>query len=176
MQSPHEAADFLELLHENLTVMHMSNSTVQANASDLVAEAYVRFFKYPDDLTEDHQLMPWVPLFEVKHLVGPHLERLIGWMDLPHGTPSAAAPAAPDDSQRNVPQDDDERFIVGLVLTYYRRHPQRARARLLDLLGEVLTPSSSAPVKPGAPRPPADDGRDLWSKTQAAVKPLKPKR
>ena len=113
-----------------------------------------------------------------------------GWMDQPHGphewanaspavAPRAAAPAAKDDdSQRNVPQDDDERFIVGLVLTYYRRHPQRARARLLDLLGEVLTPGPATAAKPGATRPaaPADDGHDLWSKTQAAVKPLKPKR
>jgi hypothetical protein len=117
-----------------------------------------------------------------------------GWMDEHHGphdwaanapqvgartVPVAAPPAGPgDDSRRNVPQDDDERFIVGLVLTYYRRHPQRARARLLDLLGEVLTPGPATAAKPGATRPsaPADDGRDLWSQTQAAVKPLKPKR
>ena len=100
----------------------------------------------------------------------------IGWMDLPHGTAGSTAPPAPaDDSQRNVPQDDDERFIVGLVLTYYRRHPQRARTRLLDLLGEVLTPPP-APARPGAPKAPEDDGFELWSKTQAAVKPLKPKR
>jgi hypothetical protein len=120
----------------------------------------------------------------------------MGWMDEHHGPhewatsgssaapqPGARVPPAvlaviDDDSRRNVPQDDDERFIVGLVLTYYRRHPQRARARLLDLLGEVLTPGPATAAKPGATRPaaPADDGRDLWSKTQAAVKPLKPKR
>ena len=100
----------------------------------------------------------------------------IGWMDLPHGAAgSTAPPAPPDDSQRNVPQDDDERFIVGLVLTYYRRHPQRARTRLLDLLGEVLTPPPAL-TKPGSPKAPEDDGFELWSKTQAAVKPLKPKR
>ncbi len=118
-----------------------------------------------------------------------------GWMDEPHGhapgwaaaarsasaapqrTP-APAPAAPDDAQRNVPQDDDERFIVGLVLTYYRRHPQRARTRLLDLLGEVLVPQPPTTAKPasGKAAAPADDGRDLWSKTQAAVAPLKRKR
>ena len=114
-----------------------------------------------------------------------------GWMDLPHtphewagaGQKSIARSPAPaprdDERQRTVPQDDDERFIVGLVLSYYRRHPQRARTRLLDLLGEVLTPSPAAPAKPGSARPaapPPDDGRELWSKTQAAVKPLKPKR
>ncbi|MES3013482.1 MAG: hypothetical protein V4750_07100 [Pseudomonadota bacterium] len=119
-----------------------------------------------------------------------------GWMDEHHGphewansgvnapqpgarvTPAALAAPIDDDRQRNIPQDEDERFIVGLVLTYYRRHPQRARARLLDLLGEVLTPGPATAAKPGATKPaaPADDGRDLWSKTQAAVKPLKPKR
>lgn len=114
----------------------------------------------------------------------------VGWMDLAHdstagavGMASAAAPApggpAPAPSQ---PQDDDERFIVGLVLTYYRRHPQRARTRLLDLLGEVLTPQPSAPsraaVAPAAaPRPPTlQEQADLWRRTQAGVAPLKRKR
>ena len=103
-----------------------------------------------------------------------------GWMDQPQGGGRAALGASAPEANADapLPQDDDERFIVGLVLTYYRRHPQRARARLLDLLGEVLTPGPATAAKPGATRPaaPADDGHDLWSKTQAAVKPLKPKR
>ncbi|HKW83338.1 MAG TPA: hypothetical protein VJN68_06245, partial [Burkholderiaceae bacterium] len=94
---------------------------------------------------------------------------------------SGGASAEPDHS---LPQDDDERFIVGLVLTYYRRHPQRARTRLLDLLGEVLAPAPPAPPA-GAARDsadpkrgarPADDDRALWSQTRAAVAPLKRKR
>ena len=133
----------------------------------------------------------------------------VGWMDLPHGGhagaaagagPATAAPAAPADSPAPAPSqplDEDERFIVGLVLTYYRRHPQRARTRLLDLLGEVLTPqaggapgqaSSTSPSqrpKPGAraalPRPPAPlppsaDDLALFARSQTGVAPLKPKR
>jgi hypothetical protein len=135
----------------------------------------------------------------------------VGWMDLPHPTggagaagmpagvapfPAGTAEAAPSPSQ---PQDDDERFIVGLVLTYYRRHPQRARTRLLDLLGEVLTPVGAdraappAPARSPAPAPatgvgraashrttppspaqPADD-LSLWLRTQTGVAPLKRK-
>jgi hypothetical protein len=56
-----------------------------------------------------------------------------GWLDEVHAPPSRAA-------AEDGPADDDERFIVGLVLSYYRRHPERARARLLDLLGEALQP------------------------------------
>ena len=114
-----------------------------------------------------------------------------GWMDRPHASaataPAVAVSPAPrgagDDALRAVPQDDDERFIVGLVLSYYRRHPQRARTRLLDLLGEVLTPPraapSSAPTAAGKRAPaaaPVDDGGELWSRTRAAVAPLKRKR
>jgi hypothetical protein len=78
-----------------------------------------------------------------------------GWMDLPHDgsvpigegvqPPSEvlSTPKAHEGADSPLPQDDDERFIVGLVLTYYRRHPQRARTRLLDLLGEVLMPSNA---------------------------------
>ena len=112
-----------------------------------------------------------------------------GWMDQVH-TPGAVAAkpptviAPPSDSQ--APQDDDERFIVGLVLTYYRRHPQRARTRLMDLLGEVLTPpapgpkSSAPPARKPAPTTgtaatPADTNA-LWLRSQAGVAPLRHKK
>jgi hypothetical protein len=105
-----------------------------------------------------------------------------GWMDQVHdGSAAPAAPrAAPLEAPADVPlpQDDDERFIVGLVLTYYRRHPQRARTRLLDLLGEVLMmPSAAAPpagTKPGVPAR-ADD-RSLWQRVQSGVAPLPRKK
>jgi len=130
-----------------------------------------------------------------------------GWMDVPHTSPASSAAAAgavradamqlnraPQSSDETSPQDDDERFIVGLVLTYYRRHPQRARTRLLDLLGEVLTPASAAPgptaraaAAAGAPRPPlpptgglpaprTEDPHTLWLRTQTGVAPLKRRR
>lgn len=132
-----------------------------------------------------------------------------GWMDVPHGAGAAAMQAepAPDVAGRgaadeSAPRDDDERFIVGLVLTYYRRHPQRARTRLLDLLGEVLDPTpaplppapaaaAEAPgplvaVAPGVmrpskrPMPPlapqAEDAHSLWLQSQTGVAPLKRKK
>ncbi|MBI5718983.1 MAG: hypothetical protein HZC37_15045 [Burkholderiales bacterium] len=114
-----------------------------------------------------------------------------GWMDNDHGVEAAVgperhAPAGVDPqegSEGSAPRDDDERFIVGLVLTYYRRHPQRARARLLDLLGEVLTPAASD--KPGGiglgrTGPPAgprgEDEHGLWLRSQTGVAPLKHKK
>jgi hypothetical protein len=110
----------------------------------------------------------------------------VGWMDLPHGPAARAAtpPAqpgrdpAPEAASSPLPQDDDERFIVGLVLTYYRRHPQRARTRLLDLLGEVLMPPAAPPPTraPGPAAWPEDDSRSLWQSTQKGVAPLKRKR
>jgi hypothetical protein len=108
-----------------------------------------------------------------------------GWMDLPHSAADdsarAAGTAVLDES---APRDDDERFIVGLVLTYYRRHPQRARTRLLDLLGEVLTPGAPAPSASPAGKPvprsaavlAAEDERALWQRAQGSVAPLKRKR
>jgi hypothetical protein len=115
-----------------------------------------------------------------------------GWMDVVHASPAkggaaaprAAVPQAAADDDQSAPRDDDERFIVGLVLTYYRRHPQRARTRLLDLLGEVLTPQGDRPPPPGlrapaAPQPPAKpepEPADLWQRTRAGVAPLKRKK
>ena len=91
-----------------------------------------------------------------------------GWLDEPHPPVSRA-------SAGDALADDDERFIVGLVLSYYRRHPQRARARLLELLGEALQPG--APPSEGSPVVArAGEDRELWTKAAAAVKPLKRKR
>jgi hypothetical protein len=107
-----------------------------------------------------------------------------GWMDQDHGPGAAAAdvrraaaaPVAPEPATDSpLPVDDDERFIVGLVLTYYRRHPQRARNRLLDLLGEVLMPTSK-PAAPPAPRPAGGDDSDVWQKTRSGVAPLRQKK
>ena len=112
-----------------------------------------------------------------------------GWMDLPHHGEADQGQAGPSPQDDREPRDDDERFIVGLVLTYYRRHPQRARTRLLDLLGEVLLPSAAsdapAPMAPGrtpvAPTPArlgptGDDGSDLWRRSASGVAPLKQKK
>jgi hypothetical protein len=109
-----------------------------------------------------------------------------GWMDMPHDAsgapvPDPAAPSpAPVADDPALPRNDDERFIVGLVLTYFRRHPERARTRLLELLGEVLVPPPAAePPTPGAKPPTAagkDDGLSLWKQSQAGIAPLKRKR
>ncbi|MFN0185441.1 MAG: hypothetical protein ACKVQR_16640 [Aquabacterium sp.] len=102
-----------------------------------------------------------------------------GWMDQPRDEPLRIRPTEeplPEPSATpSVPQDDDERFIVGLVLSYYRRHPQRARTRLLDLLGEVLTPPPAPPA--AAPGPGATgEAQALWLQSQRGVAPLKKKR
>jgi len=109
-----------------------------------------------------------------------------GWLDVPH--PSSASEAigegavAANGIDEALPRDSDERFIVGLVLTYYRRHPQRARSALLDLLGEVLLPQAAsagvsgprgASTARGASVAEPDESRDLWLRSSQGVAPLK---
>ena len=176
------------------------------NALRLFDEFVQATVKHPDAATlrglerrfaERLQIQPsyWSQIKSRSRQIGERLARQFeqlchkppGWMDQPQGTqpaPAMARPggmAAPTESHDSpLPQDDDERFIVGLVLTYYRRHPQRARTRLLDLLGEVLMPSPAAgmAVKAKAAAAPAkrDDAVDLWRRTQTGVAPLKPKK
>ena len=177
------------------------------NALRLFDEFVQSTVKHPDAATlrglerrfaERLQIQPsyWSQIKSRSRQIGERLARQfeqlcrkpIGWMDLAHdGTAMApsisrtSAPAeAPPAADSPLPQDDDERFIVGLVLTYYRRHPQRARTRLLDLLGEVLLPSSSPPAaantKGAATGPAGENPSDLWRKTQTGVAPLKQKK
>jgi hypothetical protein len=140
------------------------------------------------------QIQPsyWSQIKSRSRQIGEHLarqfERLthkpFGWMDQAHDDSSApasapraaAAPVQPA-AEGPLPLDDDERFIVGLVLTYYRRHPRRARTRLLDLLGEVLMPSAAPPTRAAPKQPsPRDEADALWLKARTAVAPLKPKK
>jgi hypothetical protein len=164
------------------------------NALRLFEEFVQATVKHPDAATlrglerrfaERLQIQPsyWSQIKGRSRQIGERLARQFevlchkphGWMDQPHGASASAPPASTDEPPHNAPQDDDERFIVGLVLTYYRRHPQRARTRLLDLLGEVLAPPPPAAPAPTKPAP-SGESMDLWMRTQAGVAPLKKKR
>jgi hypothetical protein len=183
------------------------------NALALFDEFVRNTIKHPDAATlrglerrfaERLQIQPsyWSQIKSRSRLIGERLARQFeqccqkpnGWMDAEHAAgaiPAVAAPLAAADAP--LPQDDDERFIIGLVLTYYRRHPQRARTRLLDLLGEVLMPAAEAAApaaptpaprklapgviaRPPAPPPAPDDPMALWHSAQAGIAPLKNKK
>ncbi len=173
------------------------------NALLLFDEFVAATVKHPDAATlrgldrrfaERLQIQPsyWSQIKSRARQIGERLARQFeilshkprGWMDDDHrGTPvlDAGAPvatprgaASDDDSQRTVPRDDDERFIVSLVLSYYRRHPARARTRLLDLLGEVLAPAAPPPPRPAAS--PVADVAVLWQRRRAGIAPWKKKR
>ena len=188
------------------------------NAMLLFEEFVAASIKHPDPATlrglerrfaERLQIQPsyWSQIKSRSRQIGERLARQFeqlfhkpaGWMDQNHAFGAPEPAAAERDATPSVPQDDDERFIVGLGLTYYRRHPQRARTRLLDLLGEVLTPPQEAtaagkqaatgpgkaaplPVLPPAPavRPQAAGGGaaelDEWRRLQQGIAPLKPKK
>ncbi len=182
------------------------------NALALFDEFVRNTIKHPDAATlrglegrfaERVQIQPsyWSQIKSRSRQIGERLARQFeqlchkphGWMDQVH-TPGAsnAKPAAEVDSpsDSHAPRDDDERFIIGLVLTYYRRHPQRARTRLLDLLGEVLTPTAASDAKgtpapapaskpAAAAKPAAAQGSDahaLWLRSQVGVAPLRQKK
>ena len=180
------------------------------NALALFDEFVRNTIKHPDAATlrglegrfaERVQIQPsyWSQIKGRSRQIGERLARQFeqlchkphGWMDLVHMEDATAiqpgtVAESPNDS--HAPRDDDERFIVGLVLTYYRRHPQPARTRLLDLLGAVLTPSvqeakpvgapTGKPATPAnaAPPPGTPDAHALWLRSQVGVAPLRQKK
>jgi hypothetical protein len=192
------------LYHAGMTPGALDVAQIRLDNAMLLFDEFVRAaVKNPDAATlrglerrfaERLQIQPsyWSQIKGRSRQLGERLARQfevlchkpVGWMDQPHA--DAGIMQVVSEPPHAAPQDDDERFIVGLVLTYYRRHPQRARTRLLDLLGEVLTPTPAPPPQrtSGAPSPtsqPAtrqagDPGGDLWARTSSGVAPLKRKR
>ncbi len=182
------------------------------NAMLLFDEFVHNTIKHPDAATlrglegrfaEKVQIQPsyWSQIKSRSRQIGERLARQFeqlcrkpnGWMDQGHepaSRPSTSAQKTNFSNEGPVPKDDDERFLMGLVLTYYRRHPERARARLLELLGEVLMPSDAgaAPAAgpsgkpavaiktPEKPVPAPTDAHALWLRSQADVAPLRRKK
>jgi hypothetical protein len=183
------------------------------NALALFDEFVRNTIKHPDAATlrglegrfaEKVQIQPsyWSQIKGRSRQIGERLARQFeqlchkphGWMDQVHTAGASTekhVATAETTSDSHAPRDDDERFIMGLVLTYYRRHPQKARTRLLDLLGEVLTPATSdakppaqatqkstAPTAkpPAAAKPTSSDAHALWLRSQVGVAPLRQKK
>ena len=183
------------------------------NAMALFDEFVHNTIKHPDAATlrglegrfaEKVQIQPsyWSQIKGRSRQIGERLARQFellcrkpnGWMDQVHGAVAAGSNAAQNAVRPNenlVPKDDDERFLMGLVLSYYRRHPERARARLLELLGEVLVPSEANAERPAPPTvgkpvvvkntldksvPAPPDPHALWLRSQAGVAPLRRKK
>lgn len=185
MQSPSPVADLAQIRFDN--------------ALALFDEFVAQTVKHPDAtalrglerrFAEQLLIQPsyWSQIKSRNRQIGERLARQfearcrkpMGWMDQRHDSSpgpllAMQIPLEPPLAETSsTPRDDDERFIVGLVLSYYRRHPQRARARLLDLLGEVLAPPPASTAQPIAVEGPAPD--ELWRQAQQGVAPLKPRR
>jgi len=60
----------------------------------------------------------------------------LGWLDTNHTQQAAAQPVAA--------RDDDERFLVDMLLTCYRMNPQGVKQRMLELLEGELAKSRRA--------------------------------
>lgn len=178
-----ELPDLAQIRHDN--ALRLFDEFVQRTVKDPDATALRGLERR---FAERLQIQPsyWSQIKSRSRQIGERLARQfeilsnkpLGWMDQPHPRPLGtamlidAAPPTADGSapaDPTLPQDEDERFVVGLVLSYYRRDPQRARARLLGLLGEVLAPPPATP-------PPSPDEHADWQRAASGVAPLKARR
>jgi hypothetical protein len=64
-----------------------------------------------------------------------------GWLDVKHPTPQEPKSAA-------IPTTPDERFLVQMLLTCYRRNPSGVKQRMLELMEGELSKSHQRKRKP----------------------------
>jgi len=81
--NPAEVVEHFDLLRDKKLGADSKSKTRTISAEDLIEDIYVRFFRFPDDLTEKHDELPWVNLAVVQDLVKEHLEKNVQWMSLP---------------------------------------------------------------------------------------------
>lgn len=85
VNNPNEAVEYFELLRDKKLGADFKSKMRPNSAEDLIEGVYVRFFRFPDDLTEQNDELPWVNLISVQDLVKEHIDKNLQWMSLPLG-------------------------------------------------------------------------------------------
>lgn len=83
VKNPTEVAEYFQMLRSQKLVIASNGKMRNADGEDLIEDVYVRFFRFPDDLTEKYEELPWVNLATVQDLVKEHIKESLQWMDLP---------------------------------------------------------------------------------------------
>jgi len=79
--SPESAAEYIALLCGKQLERGGRPSEREVLVEDVVADSYVRFFRYPDDLSPRLEEMPWVSTRRLGEVVKMHVEASIPWLD-----------------------------------------------------------------------------------------------
>jgi hypothetical protein len=158
VSSPSVVADYFDLLRSKKLLGDTKPKRKGFCPSDLIENVYVRFFQYPDDLTENYDELPWVNLSAVENLVTEHIEKNIQWMSLPladlkrlrlkHKTKH-------HDHKIEVKMDEDEKgikithseFVLALFDAHHNEH-QDLKKRCFEKASklkvcDVLPPSAT---------------------------------
>jgi hypothetical protein len=81
VSSPNTAAEYIALLCGKQLERGSRENEHEVLVEDIVADSYVRFFRYPDDLSPRLEELPWVSTRSLAELVKLHVEKPIPWLD-----------------------------------------------------------------------------------------------
>jgi hypothetical protein len=79
--SPNTAAEYIAMLCGKQLERGSRPKDREVQIEDIVADSYVHFFRYPDDLSPRIEEMPWVSTGPLGELVNLYIDKSIRWLD-----------------------------------------------------------------------------------------------
>ena len=83
VRSAIDATQYIELLGDPNLLAPSSGLLQSTNPQALIREIYVRYFRVPDDLSENPHDLCWVKFSALKEIIAEHLSKRLQWMTLP---------------------------------------------------------------------------------------------
>jgi hypothetical protein len=81
VSDPNTAAEYIAMICGKQLERGSRPKDREVQIKDIVADSYVHFFRYPDDLTHRIEEMPWVSTRPLGELVNLYIDKSVSWLD-----------------------------------------------------------------------------------------------
>lgn len=83
VRSPREVVDYLDLLEDRRLRKPTKDNATTVLPASIIESVYVPFFRFPDDLCDNLEELPWVKVKPIYDIIQEHLNKFEPWMSQP---------------------------------------------------------------------------------------------
>ncbi len=83
VRSPGEVVDYLSLFKDRRLAKPLYENAPKVMPASIVRSVYAPFFRFPDDLSDNLEELPWVKVHLIYDIIQQHFKNSVPWMSLP---------------------------------------------------------------------------------------------